>query len=542
MNKTALPLLALALIGSGAAANDPSLQQLMEQLERLEQRDRERQQQIEALQQDLRAARQDRAAISERVVSETAAVTPTPEAARGPQRDPLDRESYRRRALALSGGQVSSGTAFNPAMSVIIDGVYAAQNRREIASPEGFDGHDDGHGHDQGGHGGIERGFNLRETEITFSASIDNYFDALVTLAVEGASGIEIEEAYLVTNSLPAGAQIKFGRFLSDVGYINKQHTHDWDFVDRPLVNAVIFGDHGLQENGVQFSWVPATDTYTRFGIEILQGESEGIAPYEGNEEYTVLTHLPNFEIDPVSGNPITVPSAPNRIRWQADNDLRDKSGPRLFTAFVKVAPDLGFDHAVQFGASAGKSRAWQQVETHSTGRIETWDGDAWFAGVDAVYKYSSGKSLGDGNFVLQGEYFYREIDVDYASRNFSDFRTLTPTAAGGIPDVFSGTAKQDGFYVQGLYGVAPRWQLGLRSEGVGLRNRTLEADRADNAFERAGKSWRHSGVLTFRPTEFSMLRAQVNYSDFDADEHGDVWSFLLQYNMSLGVHGAHSF
>lgn len=542
MKKTALPLLACALLGSGAAANGPSLQQLMEQLERLEQRDRERQQQIESLQQELRAARQQQPAISERVVGEAAIVSTQPETVRGPQRDPLDRESYRRRALALSDGQVTSGTAFNPAISVIVDGVYAAQNRREIATPDGFAGHDHAHDHGHGGHGEIERGFNLRETEITFSASIDNYFDALVTVAVEGTSGIELEEAYLVTNSLPAGTQIKFGRFLSDVGYINKQHTHDWDFVDRPLVNALLFGDHGLQENGIQFSWVPATDSYTRFGIEVLQGESEGIAPYIGNEEYTVLTHLPNFEIDPITGNPVTVASAPNRVRWQADTDLRSKSGPRLITGFAKFAPDLGFNHALQLGVSAGKSRAWQQVETHSTGRIETWDGDAWFAGIDAVYKYSSGRRLGDGDIVLQGEYFYREIDVDYASRNFSDFGTLTPTAAGGVADIFSGTAKQDGFYLQGLYGFAPRWQIGLRTEGVGLRNRGLEADRANNVFERSGKSWRHAGVLTFRPTEFSMLRAQLNYSDFNTDEHGDAWSFLLQYNMSLGVHGAHSF
>lgn len=544
MKKTGGALLALALLAGGVqAANGPSMAQLMEQLERLEQRDRERQQQLEALQQELREARQEQATLSERVVEERRPAAAAEEVVRGPQRDPLDRESYRMRARALGDGMVTSGTAFNPAISVIMDGVYAAQGRSEIASPDGFEGHDHGHGHGgHGGHGEIERGFNLRETEITFTASIDNYFDALVMLAVEGVSGVEVEEAYLVTNSLPAGWQVKFGRFLSDVGYINKQHLHDWDFADRPLVNEFLFGDHGLQENGVQVSWVLPTETYTRFGIEVLQGETHGVAQYEGNDDLTLVTLLPDFAIDPVTGEPMPVSSGPNRIRWRDDLGLRNKSGPRLFTGFVTFAPDLGFDHAIQFGASGGFSRAWQNVVTHSSGRVETWDGDAWFAGVDVVYKYDSGRSYGAGNVVLQGEYFYREIDADYASRTFADFSTLTPTAAGGVDDVFSGTAKQDGFYVQGLYGIAPRWQAGLRTEGLGLRNRTLEPDRANNAFERAGKSWRHSGVLTFRPTEFSMLRAQVNYSDFDTSDHGSVWSFLLQYNMSLGVHGAHSF
>ncbi len=547
MTKPGAALLALALLTAGAqAANEPSLTQLMEQLERLEQRDQERQRQLEALQQELRDARQAQArtqeTVTERVVGERRPAAPV-EVSQGPQRAPLDRESYRTRARALGDGAVTSGTAFNPAVSVIMDGVYAAQSRREIESPEGFEGHDHGHGHGgHDGHGGIERGFNLRETEITFTASIDNYFDALVMLGVEGVSNVEIEEAYLVTNSLPAGWQVKFGRFLSDIGYINKQHLHDWDFADRTLVNEFLFGDHGLQETGVQVSWVAPTETYTRFGIEVLQGETSGVAQYEGDEEFTLVTLLPDFAIDPVTGQPVPVASGPNRIRWRDDLGLRNKSGPRLFTGFVTIAPDLGHDHAIQLGASGGFSRAWQNVVTHSSGRVETWDGDAWFAGVDAVYKYDAGRSFGAGNVVLQGEYFYREIDADYVSRSFSNFGTLTPTAAGGVADVFSGTAKQDSFYVQGLYGIAPRWQAGLRTEGLGLRNRTLEPDRADNAFERAGTSWRHSGVLTFRPTEFSMLRAQLNYSDFDTDEHGSVWSFLLQYNMSLGVHGAHSF
>lgn len=404
--------------------------------------------------------------------------------------------------------------------------------------PEGFEGHDHGHGH---GDGGIERGFNLRETELTFTASIDNYFDALVTLAIAGTSGIEAEEAFLVTNSLPAGWQFKFGRFLSDVGYINKQHPHSWDFVDRPLVNEFLFSDHGLQENGLQISWVPATDTYTRFGIEVLQGDTDGIAQYQGDGEHTLVTLLPSFGVNPVTGAPVPVASGPTRVRWQDDLGLSEKSGPRLFTGYVKVAPDLGFDHAIQFGASGGYSQAWQNIETHSTGRIETWDGDAWFGGVDVVYKHGAGGSFGAGDFVLQGEYFYREIDVDYASRTFADFGNLTPTAAGGMPDEFSGTAKQDGFYLQALYGVAPRWQAGLRAEGLGLTNDTLEPVRSENAFESADASWRYAGVLTFRPTEFSMLRAQVNYSDFDNDQDG-VWAFMLQYNMSLGIHGAHTF
>lgn len=130
---------------------------------------------------------------------------------------------------------MDSGTAFNPALSVILDGVYYNGLNNDFGDPAGFGGHDHDHGHGHGhGHDhGLDDGFNLRETEIALSGSVDNYLDAMVTLAID-EHDIEVEEAWFATRSLPAGLQLKGGKFLSDIGYINKQHPHDWDFVDRP--------------------------------------------------------------------------------------------------------------------------------------------------------------------------------------------------------------------------------------------------------------------------------------------------------------------
>ncbi|MCH8503898.1 MAG: zinc-regulated TonB-dependent outer membrane receptor [Ectothiorhodospiraceae bacterium] len=446
--------------------------------------------------------------------------------------DPLDCQGIGTYNLAGSRDRVTSGTAFNPAISVILDGVYKNTFSGEAHSPAGFDGgHDHSHGHDHGH--GMEDGFNLRETEFAFSASVDNYFDAIAILAVDG-DNVELEEAYITTRSLPAGLQIKAGKFLSDIGYINKQHPHDWQFVDRPLVSEYLFGDHGLQDVGVQLSWLAPLPFYSRFGIEVLQGRG-GIANYVGSEEHTIVGY---------GGDPGT--EGPTRLRWRADNDLDDSSGPRLVTAFAKFAPDLGYSHAAQFGLSGGYVRTWQNQEGHSSGRLETWDGDAWFAGVDAVYKYDSGRAYGHGNWVVQGEYFYREIDVDYASRDFVDGSTLAPTVSGGTADVFSGTAKQDGAYLQAIYGFAPRWNAGLRAEALGLTNNSLDPDRGNNRFESFGTSYRYAAQVSFMPTEFSRIRLQTNYMDY-ADDNGDdhdhgAWSVMLQYNVSLGVHGAHDF
>lgn len=62
--------------------------------------------------------------------------------------------------------------------------------------------------------------------------------------------------------------------------------------------------------------------------------------------------------------------------------------------------------------------------------------------------------------------------------------------------------------------------------------------------------SYRYGLVTTWRPTEFSYFRAQANYVDFADEGHGHDhdhgndrgWELMLQYNISLGVHGAHQF
>lgn len=308
-------------------------------------------------------------------------------------------------------GQITAGSAFNPHISLILDGAYHWDNRRgEIAEPAGFAGdHHHGHGHDH--HHMLDQGFNLRETEMVFTAAIDNYLDAMVTLALHGDHGIEVEEAFATTRALPAGLQVKFGKFLSDIGYINQQHPHDWDFADRPLMNELLFGDHGLQEAGVQLSWVPATPFYTRFGVEALQGDN-----------YSLV----------------------------GESDAR---GPRLFTGFAKAAPNLGYNHALQIGLFGGYTDSWQVEDDHGNHAHE-YSGDTWFAGTDWVYRYDAGRCYGAGDVRLQAEYALRVREYQEA----------------GVPGDLSD--RQDGLYAQAVYGLAPRWTAGLRYDVVGATNR----------------------------------------------------------------------
>jgi hypothetical protein len=63
---------------------------------------------------------------------------------------------------------------------VIFDGVYYNDNKKGggVEAMEHIDGINHSHDHEGHNHAELERGFNLRETEIIFSATVSPYFDA----------------------------------------------------------------------------------------------------------------------------------------------------------------------------------------------------------------------------------------------------------------------------------------------------------------------------------------------------------------------------
>lgn len=97
----------------------------------------------------------------------------------------------------------------------------------------------------------------------------------------------------------------------------------------------------------------------------------------------------------------------------------------------------------------------------------------------------------------------------------------------------------QDGLYVQAAYGFAARWTAGFRFDVAGLTNRVAE----EGATVTDESSRRLTANVTFNPTEFSRLRVQYTRGDFAAatgrETYNQVW---VQFQMSLGAHGAHRF
>ncbi|OGT93750.1 MAG: hypothetical protein A2298_01500 [Gammaproteobacteria bacterium RIFOXYB2_FULL_38_6] len=353
--------------------------------------------------------------------------------------------------------------SFNPDISGIIDMFYHTDDSDEGISHimEEVSGFGHVHSGEEHHHHDIENGLNLRHLELQFSANVDPYFKGSAIAAIDLESA-EMETAEIETMCLPYGLKVKGGKFFSDFGYINAQHSHQWDFSDQPLIYKLCLGEHGLNDKGVQLSWLAPTPFYLLAGIEAFQGDNETMFAYSGEEPLPI------------------------------------HDGPRLNIAWLKVSPDLPGNHAFQIGIFGASGKHQEAHDGNGDGTEDHWlDGNNSFCGSDFVYKYNSPQSYGEGDFVLQGEYFSRRKDLELVQHD------LVPALTGN-----NKIEDQDGYYVQAVYGFLPRWRGGLRWEQAGLVNK---AELPDGTIENYGDSYRIGTMIDFTPSEFSRLRLQVN-------------------------------
>jgi len=280
----------------------------------------------------------------------------------------------------------------NPYLSLILDTyLYSSSIRQDGLAGRGIPGYN---------RFGIDRrkGFNLDSAELFIFAPVDPYFNLYANIPMT-ENGAEVEEAYFVTSSLPAGLQVKGGRFKSGFGRINGQHPHAWDFADIPLIYRATLGDEGISENGGQVTYLPDLPFYLQLGAEALQGAND---------------HM-----------------------FGADA----KGGPHAFAGFAKASLDTGDYSTILFGPSV----LFGSTKNNSIKELTTLTGNSQLYGFESVYKWKPSKDKG---LVVQGEYFYRR-----QAGNLTDDLTLTSNSL---------RRAQDGFYVQSLYQMG-RWRAGAR-------------------------------------------------------------------------------
>ncbi len=385
----------------------------------------------------------------------------------------------------LAQGSVTTN-AFNPAMSLILDGRFATfDNDPEAYELPGFM---------LGGEAGLgAEGFALGHSELVFSANIDDQYYGQFTAAVAdhgGETEVELEEAFIQTLGLGGGVTVKAGRFFSGIGYLNEQHLHVWDFADAPLVYRGLFGDQ-LRDDGVQLRWLAPTDLFIELGAETLRGG-----------------------------------------RFPAGGAANEGAG--AFAGFAKVGGDVGVSHSWRIGLSH-----WQaEVENREAGghshddaheESASFTGDSSVTGVDFVWKWAPNGNASERNFKFQAEYFQRDEEGDVT------------VVAHGTTDAGGYDGTQTGWYAQAVYQFMPRWRVGLRYGALDADNDVDDAHVAAHAgLDSEGHSpERWSAMVDFANSEYSRLRLQYNRDESYEDADNQV---VLQYTMSLGAHGAHPF
>ncbi len=347
--------------------------------------------------------------------------------------------------------QASGRRMFNPEISVIGDFAFAWFTTDEPRQT--------------GGHDPAETGFNLQGLELSIRQSVDPYFRFDGNL-VFSLFGVELEEAYATTLSLPYNLQARFGQFLTRFGRYNPTHPHQWSFLDQMLVYGKFFGPENNRGLGVEGSVLLPLPWYAEVLASMTDAEgAESTRSFYGSADVTV-----------------------------------DSPADFQYTLAVKQFFPLSDDWSLNWGVSAA-------LGPNPTGRGNRSD----IYGTDIYLKWRPITTAADWMYVaLQAEYLYRLRQVPQ--------RLL----------------RDHGGYAYLIWHFSKRWETGVRHEWVS----GVEDDPLDPEWNEARH--RTSGQLSFFPTEFSRLRAQINY---DRPRWEDpYWGFFLGAEISVGAHGAHAF
>ncbi|MGI9275893.1 MAG: hypothetical protein ACR2PT_13760 [Endozoicomonas sp.] len=362
----------------------------------------------------------------------------------------------------------ASADGFSPDFSLILDGHYKSANSALSES---------------------EKGFGLGHVEGSISSAIDDLFYGKFTGVLhqhDDKTEFEAEEAFIQTLALPGGFTVRAGRFLSDIGYLNSQHSHDDSFTERPAVYRAFLGSH-YYDDGVRLNYVMPTDLYWTIGTEAFSGRKMRAPALEGSKSVGV------------------------------------------YTAFSKIGGDIGLAQSWQLGLSylrnengAGLSAEEDHHDHHAHhhhgGHDHGHCHNAQFTGknlysAEAVWKWAP-----DGN------YKYRSLSL---SGEYLQARDIHKS----IRD----DKKHDGWYLSSVYQMTQQWEVGARYgefkgyEAHGDHFHEKRLNETDLSI-----SWSHS--------HFSTVRLQLTHQQGDGFKNISNNTITLQYVMSLGAHDAHSF
>jgi len=444
----------LAMGARRVRAEDVPIEQLRREL-------RDMQGQLEKLQEQIKKQQQviDKLSAGQQKAPATAAAPPPAATAADEERlkRQVTEQVLRRMQPALAAANKTFPSQFNPAIGLILDNVFSYSEK--------------------------DRGdFEFRAAELGLSASVDPFARGYAIIT-GSPDGFDVEEAAIVTTSLPYNLTLKGGRFFADFGRLSKFHDHDLLFVNRPIALDRFIGGES-QADGVELSY---------------------------------LVPLPQY---------LTLTAgAYNKLG--AENDRVSNTAPRDFSQFTylgRAATFLNLNDANSI--DLGTSYAY-------TPEVKVDNGASrHLAGIDLTYRYIPLSQASYRGLIWGSEFLYNQED-----RPVGGFPAAEPAlslARGlGLPPAAPAVADPPASLVFKRRDAASFYsyleaRLSRRFHPGFLFDWVQDVDHV------TGDTKGYSPYLTIWASEFQRFRLQ--YTRLDAPEGHDN-QFFLQWTVILGSH-----
>ena len=331
-----------------------------------------------------------------------------------------------------------------------------------------------------------EDGFDLSEAEVAFESAVDPYAKVNLYLSFPAGETPEVEEGAVTTLALPAGLQLKGGRFKSAFGRWNTLHTHAFPTVERPAALENFFGEESLTNDGLSLAWLIPNP-----GGLFLESTTEAGTAREGvsfNSDERALTwteHLVAF-FNPTSNATIET----------GLSAVGGRTGPT-----ATLLSDI--EAAGLTGTLVPDDRLPSLV-----------------AGADVTWKWKPLQLNTQRSFLWQSEVLRSRRDVQTLAGTALDDATIT--SLGGYT------------YLEAQW--VKRWKYGLRYDLTGFPD------------SEAARLWALAGVVRFIPSEFQEIRLQVRHTRLNGDavsltgnDEEDTRVFF-EWIPVIGAHGAHRY
>jgi hypothetical protein len=476
---SALCLGAISLPAQNAEQVEQLKKQLQQMQDNFEKQQRQQQQQIEALKQQVETLKssvdQEK---TKRLLDKPLSPDTTP-----PVASQKIQELEKRVDDLTESSKKTFASQFNPAIGFVADTVFSYRSN----------GSDKNGGDRPGGADAF-----LRGAELSLQASVDPFVKgyAIINASADatGEATLGLEEAALITTSLPWNLTARAGRFFGEFGRLASRHNHELPFVNRPLVLESYLGGES-RTDGLELNYLFPMDHYLSLtaGVGTQFGESiNNPGPFRGLNELNYWSRLGTF-FDLTKNLSLEV-----GISGLINDRTDDRNG-------VIVMPD---------GSTLTEHR--RKV-----------------AGLDFTLRYQPLASNRYRGLEWGTEILYSSADYDFDPNGSLD--PANPTGTPGFPaldgDEFRGFVRSTGIYTYLAGKLNKQWTTGFAFDWL------------QSPVQHRDETFRYSPYVTWSPSEFQFLRLQYSYTDrrdfyaLQQDDHG----IYLQWSFIIGAH-SHGF